>query len=238
VAPHATYCADMADSPVLSLPLFPLGTVLFPGAVLPLHVFEERYRVLVRDLVALPEPARRFGVVAIREGRDVGADGVRSLHGHGCFAQLRRVEPYADGRYDIVTVGAGRFRLDAVDGDSAPYLRGAVTPLPDYLGDADTVGQLVMEVRAAFLGYLRAMASVQGLSVPMPELPDEPLLLSYLVAATAVPDLTEAQHLLGADDTTRRLQSELALLRREASLLRTLTAAPAPDLARGPVNLN
>src|SRR5450759_3652479 len=207
----------MADSPVLSLPLFPLGTVLFPGAVLPLHVFEERYRVLVRDLVALPEPARRFGVVAIREGRDVGADG---------------------GRYDIVTVGAGRFRLDAVDGDSAPYLRGAVTPLPDYLGDADAVGQLVMEVRAAFLGYLRAMASVQGSSVPMPELPDEPLLLSYLVAATAVPDLTEAQHLLGADDTTSRLQSELALLRREASLLRTLTAAPAPDLARGPVNLN
>jgi uncharacterized protein len=74
--------------------------------------------------------------------------------------------------------------------------------------------------------------------VPMPELPDEPLLLSYLVAATAVPDLTEAQQLLGADDTTSRLQSELALLRREASLLRTLTAAPAPDLARGPVNLN
>ena len=74
------------------LPLFPLGhTVLFPGVVLPLHVFEERYRELVRTLVELPEGARRrFVVVAIRQGWEVGEDAVSALHDVGCAAELRR----------------------------------------------------------------------------------------------------------------------------------------------------
>jgi hypothetical protein len=61
-----------------TLPLFPLGTVLFPGLLLPLHIFEERYRQLVRDLQTRPEP-RRFGVIAIRQGRETGVDGIQAL---------------------------------------------------------------------------------------------------------------------------------------------------------------
>ena len=60
------------------MPLFPLGTVLYPGLVLPLHIFEERYRQLVRDLLEGPEP-RDFGVIAIRKGRETGVDGVSAL---------------------------------------------------------------------------------------------------------------------------------------------------------------
>jgi len=114
------------------LPLFPLGhTVLFPGVVLPLHVFEERYRELVRTLVELPEGARRrFGVVAIRQGWEVGEDAVSALHDVGCAAELRRVSRYPDGRYDIVTVGTDRFRLRSVDRESRPYLVGSVEWLP------------------------------------------------------------------------------------------------------------
>ena len=114
------------------LPLFPLGhTVLFPGVVLPLHVFEERYRELVRTLVELPEGARRrFGVVAIRQGWEVGEDAVSALHDVGCAAELRRVSRYPDGRYDIVTVGTDRFRLRSVDRESRPYLVGRVEWLP------------------------------------------------------------------------------------------------------------
>jgi len=67
------------------LPLFPLGAVLYPGMLLPLHIFEERYRQLVRDLLERPEP-RRFGVIAIRKGRETGIDGVHSLYGIGCTA--------------------------------------------------------------------------------------------------------------------------------------------------------
>ena len=65
-----------------TLPLFPLGTVLYPGLLLPLHIFEDRYRQLVRDLLERSEP-RRFGVIAIREGRETGVDGVSALYQFG-----------------------------------------------------------------------------------------------------------------------------------------------------------
>jgi Lon protease-like protein len=68
-----------------TLPLFPLGTVLYPGLVLPLHIFEERYRQLVRDLLEGPEP-QEFGVIAIRKGRETGVDGVSALYEIGCAA--------------------------------------------------------------------------------------------------------------------------------------------------------
>src|SRR5260370_35419700 len=89
------------------LPLFPLGAVLYPGMLLPLHIFEERYRQLVRDLLDGPEP-RRFGVIAIRKGRETGLDGVdgmQSLYEIGCTATLRRVARHEDVRFDIGTVG-------------------------------------------------------------------------------------------------------------------------------------
>ena len=73
------------------LPLFPLGAVLYPGMILPLHIFEERYRQLVRDLLDGPDP-RRFGVIAIRKGRETGIEGVHSLYEVGCTATLRRVD--------------------------------------------------------------------------------------------------------------------------------------------------
>ena len=143
------------------LPLFPLGLVLLPGLLLPLHVFEPRYRDLVRDLLALPEPERRFGVVAIRSGREVGADGVQALHEVGCVAQLRRVTPYDDGRFDLVTTGTDRFRLHGlVDGTS--YLTGAVEWLPDELGAADEAALLDRAVRSAFTAYLAALAAARG----------------------------------------------------------------------------
>ena len=99
------------------LPLFPLGAVLYPGMLLPLHIFEERYRQLVRDLLDGAEP-RRFGVIAIRKGRETGIDGVQSLYEIGCTAILRRVDRHEDGRFNIVSVGsravpAARARRDA-----------------------------------------------------------------------------------------------------------------------------
>src|ERR1700710_554613 len=83
------------------LPLFPLSSVLFPGAPLPLHIFEQRYRDLVNELLGLPEgELRRFGVAAIRSGREAGPS-VPDLHPVGCVAVVRSVSAYADGRYDL-----------------------------------------------------------------------------------------------------------------------------------------
>ena len=80
-----------------TLPLFPLGTVLFPGMLLPLHIFEVRYRQLVRDLLDGPGP-QRFGVRAIRKGRETGVDGICALHEIGRTATLRYVIEHDDGR--------------------------------------------------------------------------------------------------------------------------------------------
>jgi Lon protease-like protein len=219
------------------LPLFPLGSVLFPGLLLPLHVFEERYRTLVSELLEQPAERQRFGVLAIRQGREVGADGVTALHEVGCVARVRRVQPYADGRFDLVATGAERFRLERLV-DGRPYLTGEVELLPDELGPADEAALLDRAVRAAFRLYLTALATAQGEELEQPELPDGPLVLSHLVAATVLVDLEDRQALLAQPDGVSRLKAELALLRRETTLLRTLTAAPSPDLTRTPTSLN
>ena len=219
------------------LPLFPLGLVLLPGLLLPLHVFEERYRVLVRDLLELPEEQQRFGVVAIREGREVGADGVTALHEVGCVAQVRRVEPYEDGRFDLVTTGADRFRLTSLDTDG-PYLVGEVEWLPDDMGPAQEAPLLDAAVRAALLDYLAALGRASGEDVEVPELPVSSLVLGYLVAATVLLDLHDRQELLAAVDGSARLRAELTVLRREGTLLRVLRAAPSPELARRPISPN
>ena len=219
------------------LPLFPLGSVLFPGLVLPLHVFEERYRLLVRDLLELPEQDREFGVVAIREGREVGTDGVSALFEVGCTARLRRVEPYDDGRYDVVTVGARLFRLTRL-GDDRPYLTGEVAWLADDIGDAAEAALLQAPVRTAYAGYLAALGRATRQEVDLPDLPDDPLVLSHLVAATMLLDLADRQDLLEQADGRARLRRELSLLRREAAFLAVLTAAPAPELARTPYSSN
>ena len=219
------------------LPLFPLGTVLFPGLVLPLHVFEERYRLLVRELLELPEDERRFGVVAIRQGREVGVEGVQALYDVGCVAHLRRADPYDDGRFDIVSTGTARFRLNRLD-EQGPYLTGEVEVLRDDMGGAPEAPLLDRAVRAAFAGYLDALAQASGDEIELPELPDDPLVLGFLVAATVALDLEERQRLLAEPDGATRLRAELALLRRETTLLRHLSAAPAPELARTPVSPN
>jgi uncharacterized protein len=219
-----------------TLPLFPLGTVLYPGLLLPLNIFEERYRQLVRDLLDGPEP-RRFGVIAIRKGRETGVDGISALYQVGCTATLREVAEQEDGRYLLVTVGTQRFRLVSLD-DSQPYLQGEVDLIEDEVGDEAAAGLAVPAVQRAFRGYVEALASRESVEVTVPELPDEPLLLSYLVAASMILDLSVRQDLLAEPDAERRLGAERTLLTRETTMLRSLTATPAPDLRNTPYNPN
>ncbi|HEY6480775.1 MAG TPA: LON peptidase substrate-binding domain-containing protein, partial [Streptosporangiaceae bacterium] len=245
------------------LPLFPLGTVLYPGLLLPLHIFEERYRQLVRDLLADGE-GPRFGVVAIREGRETGVSGVSALYPVGCTAVLRQVQKYPDGRYDIVTVGVQRFRLLAVD-ESQPYLRGEVELLPEEAGDPAEAQLAAVAVRPAFSDYLRALASLaqhdpqqagsaaqaaadetaagngepaEPGGVPSPDLPAAPVALSYVIAALMVVDLPDKQALLAEPDAVGRLAAERAMLAKETGMLRSLTSAPAPELRYSPYSNN
>jgi uncharacterized protein len=219
-----------------TLPLFPLGTVLFPGLLLPLHIFEDRYKELVRDLLDGPEP-RRFGVIAIKKGRETGVEGVSSLYEVGCTATLREAEGNDDGGYEVVAVGTQRFRLDALD-ESRAYLQGEVEFLAEDEGDSAAAGRAAQLVAEAFQAYLDVLTA-QGLAqVNVPEVPHEPVLLSYLVAASMIIDLPDRQALLAEPDSLSRLTAERAMLVRETTMLQTLTARPAPDLRYAPYSPN
>jgi Lon protease-like protein len=213
------------------LPLFPLGTVLVPGLVLPLHIFEPRYRILVRSLMDLPEGAPRlFGVVATRVGQT--ADALTDMYDVGCTAQLREVTPYEDGRFDVVAVGQTRFRLAGLDtAAGTPYHTGLVEFLgePDGETDLSDVAELVALRFAAYRDRLRVEQS---------GVPTDPRVLSYLVAAAAVLELSERQELLATLTTADRLQAELVLLRREIGLVDAFSALPAVDLLRDPPTPN
>jgi Lon protease-like protein len=219
-----------------TLPLFPLGTVLYPGLLLPLHIFEDRYRQLVRDLLDGPEP-RRFGVIAIRKGRETGVEGISSLHEIGCTATLRQVAEHDDGRFDLVTVGTQRFRLLELD-DSRPYLQGEVNLLAEDAGDEAAAEVAAEAVRRGFRAYLNALTARGATQVSVPDLPANPVQLSYLVAASVIIDLGDQQALLAEPDAAARLAAERALLSRETSMLRSLTSTPAPDLRYSPYNPN
>ena len=219
-----------------TLPLFPLGTVLYPGLVLPLNIFEERYKQLVRDLLDEPEP-RRFGVIAIREGRETGVDGVSALYDVGCLATVREVTELPDGRYELVTVGTDRFKLHGLD-ESKPYLRGEVELIDEQVGDETEANLTVAAVQRGFRGYLDVLAAKGSATISVPELPDEPILLSYLVAASVIIDLPERQGLLAQPTAVRRLRSERALLAKETAILRSLGSMPAPDLRSSPYSQN
>jgi Lon protease-like protein len=213
------------------LAIFPLGTVLYPGLLLPLHIFEPRYRELVRDLVALPDGQdRRFGVVCIRAGREVGA-ATPQLHAVGCTAELTQVAELPDGRFDVVSVGGRRFRVGELDTERA-YLRAEVQILEESEGDDAATTALVGGVAAAFQRYLTLLGEAGGREVSIPQLPSDPFTLGYLVAATMLLDLSDKQALLAAPDAVTRLGLELRLLRREIALLGVLPSAPAVELAR------
>jgi Lon protease-like protein len=214
------------------IPLFPLGTVLVPGLVLPLHIFEPRYRALVSDLLARPEDERAFGVVAIREGREVGVDGATALHEVGTLAVLREVTPYPDGRSDLVTNGDARFRVLRLVDEGTPYHCAEVEWLGEYDGGPDTP-LLAAEVVRRFDAYRDAVARAGAVeAAQMLALPDDPRVLSYLVAAAMVLDLRDRQDLLASPTTCERLKAELRLLARETVLMRELPSLPAVDLGR------
>ncbi|MFJ8196094.1 LON peptidase substrate-binding domain-containing protein [Streptomyces sp. NPDC096152] len=243
----------------LRLPLFPLNSVLFPGLVLPLNVFEERYRAMMRTLLKTPEEEpRRFAVVAIRDGHEValsapgmpdptaepergpaagfGPDPAAAFHTVGCVADAATVRERADGTFEVLATGTTRVRLRSVDA-SGPFLTAELEELSEEPGDE--AGALAEGVLRSFRQYQKRLAGARERSLTTgAELPDEPSVVSYLVAAAMALDTPTKQRLLQAPDTSSRLREELRLLRSETAIIRSLPSLPAVDLTRGPTSLN
>jgi Lon protease-like protein len=146
----------------MEIPLFPLHTVLCPGIVLPLHIFEDRYRALTRHCLDTGAP---FGVVLIRDGREVGTDRTLELAGVGALVEIREAGRYPDGRYDLLAAATGRFAIDAVDPAREPYLVADVTPLDDEVGDEARAERLAASAIRRFVRYLELMRARDGETV-------------------------------------------------------------------------
>lgn len=211
-----------------TVPLFPLGTVLLPGASLPLHIFEPRYRQLTVDLVTGAVPDKQFGVIAVREGWGPDDDGITGLHAIGCTAEMRDVRRLPDGRFDIVTRGSRRFRLLDLDAESKPYLMGSVEYLPDAEQPpaAELTKMLIASARAAHRRYCDTAWKTGDWSEPDADV--EPGTLPHVLAADCLLPMDDRQHLLEEVSPTERLRMIRALLARETGLLSQLRAVPAP----------
>lgn len=229
----------------MEIPLFPLHVVLVPGAPLPLHVFEARYRALLADCLASRTP---FGVVCLSAGREAGSAGV-AFAAVGTLAEIREVARYPDGRADLVTIGTRRFRLSDVVADRKPYLVGIGELLDEPLGDPQRAARLAARVRSRFVRYLELLQPDDGAEEPGPggaddaEPPaatvavpadlrarieevaeriaprDNPTLLGHVVAGLLQVELPRRQRLLEAATTEERLADIDGLLARETALL-------------------
>ena len=209
-----------------TVPLFPLGTVLLPGASLPLHIFEPRYRQLTVDLVTGAVPGRSFGVIAVKQGLETAEE---ATHDIGCTAVLREARRLPDGRFDIVTRGEKRFRLLDIDETSAPYLVGSVEWVPDDDPPDDDLMLLPMLSRAAREAHRRyCSAAWQHGDWDEPAADVDAAALPHLLAADCLLTLEDRQTLLEECDPADRLRLVRALLVREAAFLRALRAVPVP----------
>ncbi len=196
-----------------ALPLFPLHTVLFPGMVLPLYVFEERYKLMIHRCLEEEQP---FGVVLIREGPEVG--GLAIPYPVGTTTMIAGVSQLEDGRMNLVTIGNERFRLHAVRHDQ-PYLVGEAEPWPITGANSEQAREQVGPVRALLIQYLSLLAQAEGHRIEIEEVPTEPRMLALLSAITLQIPMPQKQGLLTQPTVPYMLRAERAIMRREQLIL-------------------
>lgn len=168
------------------IPLFPLELVLYPGERMPLHIFEDRYRDMIRDCL---DGDRSFGVVLIQDGR---------LATVGCIASIQQVaRRYDDGRMDILVEGGRRFRIEKVVENRA-YPQGGVTGLPEAPSEPDPM------MRERLITQHMKLLELGG-RMPSPVIYQDRSQVSYLVAHNAGLSLEQQQQVLEMDDEDHRI---------------------------------
>jgi len=186
------------------IPIFPLNQVLFPGMMLPLHVFEPRYQEMVRHCL---EGDRTFGVCLIESGKEVG--GPANPFDVGTTCRIHTVAPQGDGRMHLVTFGVERFRITRLLPAEAPYLEAEVELVPDELGPE--AHGLAAEARDAVSRYVERALEAQGEAPRRFELPEDPVALSHLIGSI-VPAEPPVRQILLETSVEERLRRGLELL--------------------------
>ena len=212
------------DGRIITAPVFPLNTVLFPRMPLPLQIFEPRYKAMLTDI---GRRDNRFAVALIEEGEEVG--GPALPYSVACLAEVMQVQGLPDGRLLLMAQGLARVRILSTDSETKPYLVGSMQLWPE---DPDVVSDdLVERAGRLFARYAADVMSIAGEEAQEITLPGDPVLLSYVLAAGLQIDAHTRQLMLETPGPQRRLTTEIGILEQEAPLMRALASAPRPPPA-------
>jgi Lon protease-like protein len=219
---------------MVSLPLFPLNIVLFPRMLIPLHVFEDRYKALI-DYCSGHD--RVFGIVLIREGLEVG--GPATPHAIGTKAQILRVEELDEGRKHVIVRGTERFTTRRLHTEG-PYL---VADADEYPLEAGGFNQrLLAQTEMAFYRYLRLLKEAQGITVSISNLPDDPEGIAWMIGWGLQSNLVVKQQLLAVQTLQELLEQEYQFIEGEIRVLQVLAAEAtkrrAPSEHLGHISFN
>lgn len=214
----------------MHLPLFPLRLALFPGMMLPLHIFEPRYREMIHHCLETQSP---FGVVMIREGKEGG--GPATPYEIGTAARITKVEKQPDGRMNIMAAGTRRFRIESLDHSHA-YLSAEVSHFPILNGSTTQALIMANRIRPKILRYVDLLAKSTGTQLNLAQLPEDPTTLAMLIGIAMQVNMEEKQKILALAGVPEMLDWENFYLARELQLLQyTLdTQSQVLSMSSGP----
>jgi Lon protease-like protein len=208
----------------LELPLFPLNTVLFPGTVMPLNIFEPRYRQMIVDCLRENKP---FGIVLVKPESQPLQEIPYPV---GTIAQIRNLDHLEDGRYTLMAVGMQRFRIVSQHREK-PYLSGIVELLEDEVEPQEELIAAMKQAHQLFSSYLEVLletAQEEDIEAVLPNAPEE---LSHFIAYFMEIPNEQRQQFLEMTSTLRRLREEIIILRREIPFMRQMLSKVPNDKA-------
>jgi ATP-dependent Lon protease len=186
----------------MEIPLFPLpNLVLFPQVALPLHIFEERYKLLINHCI---DNSEVFGLVLLQEGAEQESE--TTIHRVGVTARVVQVERLEDGRMNILSAGESRFRILDFTGRT-PYWTASVEFFEDDEEPAELVQQAFEDVRGLYRKALELTSRLSDTELSQTELPDTPVSLSYMMSYVLDIGTARKQELLETTSTSQRLLS-------------------------------
>lgn len=218
---------------MIELPLFPLNLVMFPGMPQNLHIFEDRYKLMINLCIQKRQP---FGLVLIEEGTEVGSRRVKT-HSIGCTAQITQVQPLPQGRMNITAIGRERFRIISLKYDQ-PYLVGEVEMYPLTVDNAAAIRDSALKLRRLLDRYLHILEEAGQVQYDTRQFPKEPLATAYLASVVLQVSMEKKQKLLAADRATTLLSDLCAIYRREVAILEAMLRPPENDELDGPFSPN
>ncbi len=209
---------------MFNLSLFPLNTVLFPGMPLALHIFEDRYKMMIGECVEARKP---FGVVLIKKGSEALGP-LADPHPIGCMAQITQVQRLAEGRMNIAAIGRERFRIHSLERE-APYLVGLVEEFPLTAWQSQQLLTTAERLRPFITQYMNELSNLEGVELDPEQIPEEPIKLAYFAAGLLQVPSEKKQTLLAAAAAAEMMTELRDIYRQELSFVKHMLTQPFED---------